>query len=421
MKKYKSDIRTEIYYKKSQAYNNENKKLETWTGSQRNKELIKKFQTSLFSKGTKQLRVAKLTWEIRKICDWLKKDLDKTNKEDIELLIANINQNENYAELTKSDYRRAIKSFYLWFEDEDQRLTNKNDNVRNDANKMYKWLKKNVKSTIKGAKHNPSSIITEEEVKKILDEGCENALEKALISTLHETGVRVGELLGMRIKHLKTKEKYAVIDVDGKTGERPVYIIRSMAYIYKWLEEHPDKKNPEALIWVSKANKYYGSPLKYYGVVRMLQRACKKAKITKKHNAHWFRHSRATILAQNKQYSDNILYKMMGWQIGSKQGQTYIHLSGHDSEIAFAECNGVIERERPEQKINFCDCGASNPSESRYCFKCGKPSSVSVLLEDVEKRNDAVSEAFDLFVKIMSNPELKKKFEDFKKSQFKHL
>ena len=55
-----------------------------------------------------------------------------------------------------------------------------------------------------------------------------------------------------------------------------------------------------------------------------------------------------------------------------------------------------------------------NDGESRYCYKCGAPLNVAVAMEDELNKKVAVDEAFEILEKIMSDPELMKKFEEFK-------
>lgn len=407
-----SEQRTNIYpYNEKSLKNTENRLIE-WRGSPRNKELISDFQEELSAKGTGKVRIAKLRAELIKICDTLNKDLDSVEYKDIRGLVAQINNNPSYAEATKSDYRRAIKGFYLWFQDEDKRLNSQNPEEREAAIRLYKFINKEVKSTYKKKSPDYSQIITEEELDTLISKGCKSALERAIVSFLHESGCRVGELLGIRIRDIELKKSYAIIKVDGKTGERRVPITKSLPHILRWKEEHPDKNNSNSLLWISKNPRFKDHPLRYIGIVRLLDRVADRAGLTKRHNPHWFRHSRATINAP--QYSEAILCKLMGWSIGSKQVQTYVHLGAGQVEKAFLQNEGLEEKKKEAPKIQVCGCGEVNPSQSKYCFKCGKPLSVSVVLADEDKKNAAIDEALMLFAKIMSDPELKAKFEAFR-------
>lgn len=411
----KNEIRTDIYYGREQTYERGQKQLLNWLGSNENKELIKRYQRYLLARKTGKLRVSKLTYQLRNVCDWLGINLDRVEKNDIERVVAEINQNSKYSVVTQADYRRVIKSFYKWFEDEDKRLEGSPQEIKK-ARELYKYLQKEISISYKRRNIEYSSLITDDDLQTLLNKGCKSIFEKAIVSILHETGMRVGELLGMRIKDIELKDKHGVIRVDGKTGARPIPISQSIPYIIKWIEdEHPNKENKNSLLWISKNNGHYGKPLRYIGIRKLLMRVFQRANLKKKCNPHFMRHSRATFSARD--YREEVLNKMMGWVPGSKMTKTYVHLNSDVVEQEFKRVNGLEEeQEKKVPKTMSCVCGSVNDSHSKYCFKCGKPLKIAVVLEDEQKSNDAISEAIGLLTKIMSNPELKNKFEEYQKN-----
>ncbi len=92
------ETKLNIYPTRERVFERELKKLKGSNVSQRNKELITEFQNYLFSTGSGDLRVAKLSSQIRIMCRWLKnglkigKDLDKLDKKDVMNLVAHINK-----------------------------------------------------------------------------------------------------------------------------------------------------------------------------------------------------------------------------------------------------------------------------------------------------------------------------------------
>lgn len=82
--------------------------------SERNKELILELHEECLSNGLSIERALFYMNRLYKIAEWLKKDLDKTTKEDIKDLVRKIELNQNYAEWTKSSYRVSVKKFYQW-------------------------------------------------------------------------------------------------------------------------------------------------------------------------------------------------------------------------------------------------------------------------------------------------------------------
>ena len=107
---------------KEAVYQKELKRLAKEKISSKNKQLIKAFHNSLFSKGCSELRVAKLSSQLRYICKDAAKDLDSLRKSNLEALLTVITKKEGYSLATREDYKRCIKQFYRWYEDEDSRL-----------------------------------------------------------------------------------------------------------------------------------------------------------------------------------------------------------------------------------------------------------------------------------------------------------
>lgn len=409
--------RTEIYYKKSEAFKRQEEILRTqWHGLDRNKELIQGFQQHLFARGTGQYRVAKLTMHMRHLCSMNpEQPLDKLTKKDAEAIVAAINRNESWGEHSKSDHRRVLKQFFKWFEDEDRRLQNGSQESRDNARRLYKYLQRDVIGKPKHQSMDYSGIITEEDALLLIDKGCRTPLERAMVAVLHETGCRVGELLNLRIRDIEHKERHGMLRLDGKTGDRRVPIIQSLPHLVKWIENHPHKENRDALLWISIHAGQYGRPFRYVGVKRILEKVFVRANIKKKNNAHHFRHSRATLIATK--YSESVLCKIMGWSLGSRQVRTYVHLGAGQVEEAFLKNHGIIDDKKQAPTVQFCSCGTTNEPTSRYCYKCGRALNVAVALEDTELMRSAIDEAVnELLVKILKDPAKLQRYEE-KKNQ----
>jgi len=388
--------------------------------SPRNKELIHKFRNYLATTTSKGLRVSKLSSQIRRVCMYLEKDLDITNKEDIQKIILYYNDIETYSDATKSDYRRAIKQFYKWFEDEDDRLESDNKEIRLEAVRMYKFLKKDVKTGYKIRKADPKTILTDEDIDYILEHGCRNIREKAIVKFLHETGCRVGELLNLHVGDLDfNNESHAMVRLDGKTGERHIAIVTSAPLLIRYLENHPFRKDSLSFLWISENRRCLNQPLMYNGVVGIVDDCFKRAGMGSKiHNLHWFRHSRGTLLAPH--LTEAILCKYMGWEIGSKQVRVYTHLRKKQVTDAILQMKGIKANTQEEYKDTpkKCVCDTINEATAQYCYKCGKPLSLEVAIKNKEVVDEEINKTMQLFMEIAKNPELMKKFEEFKKNIF---
>lgn len=403
--------RSEIYFKRDEKYDNAIAKLDVWEGSARNKELIKKFDVAVRGKGSQEYRAAKLINCLRLISDIIGKDLDTLDKDDAESFRAYVNSNQAWSRETKRDYIRNFKQFFRWYEDDDSRLYAKDEKVRREARKFYK--KAYEKNTLNGKKKRDySNILTDDDRRVLIEKGCSSSMERALVCILHEWGLRVGELLNMRIKDYQVGDKYAKITVDGKTGERTLPVLLSIPYLNAWLVDHPDKDNREALMWISTHNGHYGQPLRHIGVLKLLNRVFDKAGINKKHNPHWFRHSRATILGEV--YTQAVLCKFMGWEQGSKMAGVYCHTSEGQAERQFRQMNG-LEEEKDKDKPVECICGTINDHKARYCHKCSKPLTVSVVMEDEQLIKQQIDERMAWFMdEVLKSPSLLASYKRFK-------
>ena len=87
---------------------------------------------------------------------------------------------------------------------------------------------------------------TDEELQKILSTCADSSRDKAMLSVHAEAGTRIGELLGMKIRDFTMDKNGGIIKVDGKTGVRPIRMVKSVPYLTRWLNDHPYKDNHES-------------------------------------------------------------------------------------------------------------------------------------------------------------------------------
>ena len=400
-----------------------------------NKELIKKFQKYLYSTGSKDIRIAKLTQQLLttlKFSNFEMKDVDKDQIIDV---ISSINRRDTYqmkiysgrrgskqeyrfvertySESTKADYRRTVKQFFSWYKDEDNRLDSNEHEERRLAMKFYNYIENKVHSNVKLNEPDPSTILTDKDIKVVLEKGCNSIRDKALIRFLHETGVRAGELLNMRWKDITVHDTYAEVVVDGKTGIRPVQLTKSKCLLAK-LRNDSLEGSDDAYVWIGESVNRLRKPLSHIGTSQVVQRCFKRARVTKRHNLHWFRHSRATINGQF--WTEPIMRLYFGWSKTSKQPQRYCHTSKKQVVNAFQSFNGLLSNEEEtKNEAITCGCGQINDNISRYCERCGNALKVNYLLDDQMKVKEQLRVTFDKMVKLLGNPEDKQSFERFKK------
>ncbi len=391
------------------------KELPKWDsleGFERSKELIHKFKDGMLARGVGQARVAKVLSELRKILPMLRVEFDQAEVFNIDSVLATIQQITYLAPATKSDYRRALKQFYKWFEDHDPRLYDEDSVISRRTNQFYRYLREKVSGKYKMKRIDPNSIILPKDINKVIKKGCRTAKEKALVRFLHETGCRIGELLAMQIKDIQFGEVSAKVVLDGKTGLRQIPIVLSIELLQRWIEEHPYSDDPNAFFWVSHNPRCLYKPLKSQGVCKLLNRCFDRAGVTKKHNPHWFRHSRASLLAQK--LPEAMLCKYMGWVLGSKQVVTYVHLSNSQLEEEYLFTNGVKVPEKRILELQECNfCKKKCDGAAMFCVSCGRPLSLEVALNSQEQYQQELEKTSKFMLEMLKSEELRNRFQEF--------
>ena len=330
-----------------------------------------KFHDDSFAESLSVARVLFYMNRLWNITRWVNMDFKEMTEEDIKELVRKIEQ-MNYTEQTKLDHKKVIKKFFKWLDGNDRRV---------------KWIK-----TWMNRNNNklPDELLNKDDIWKLI-KACYNVRDKAVISVLWESGCRVGELLGMRIKSVQFDDKGAVIIVHGKTGSRRLRLVSSVPHLSNWLEHHPRKDDPEAPLWISIGSKSHAEQVMYHCLNARLRKIAKRAGIKKKVNPHMFRHSRATDLANL--LTEAQMKKYFGWTKDSKMVGIYVHLSGRDVDEAILRIHGKLdenEKLKHEQlKTQTCPiCQHENAPEADFCLRCRRPLNLRALLETEEKEKE---------------------------------
>ena len=228
---------------------------------------------------------------------------------------------------------------------------------------------------------------TDEEVKKILAVCADSSRDKAMISVHAEAGTRIGELLGMKIKDFTLDKNGGMIKVDGKTGVRPIRIVKSIPYLTRWLNDHPNKDDHESPLWVYIRNSNsFGKPMNYYGFNAILKKRIRQAKITKRISSHLFRHKEITDLAGKLTESESRMRH--GWEKTSLMPSKYTHLNQEDLDDKMLVIMGVNPEKQKEDELRECVyCKIRYPIETRFCDTCSRPLDVADAIQ-MEKEQE---------------------------------
>jgi site-specific recombinase XerD len=233
--------------------------------SQRNKDLMAKFcrdaalGKTMPGRGRKKIGPARLTGYfhlLRPLIDFLKKDLDKVNQDDMENFIEAL---EAGRILTRARRMRGTKVFYEQHPLGERYIADMKITIK----KFYKWLWGESKTYPKLVEWIDTymepkevSALTEAEVNRMLDLAGSPRV-KALVQVLFDGGFRIEEFLNIRLRHLwmrsfdpqKPQDRLFVVRVPfSKTLRRTVVMPMhaTTKWLSLWLEDHPAKPKVRA-------------------------------------------------------------------------------------------------------------------------------------------------------------------------------
>ena len=106
----------------------------------------------------------------------------------------------------------------------------------------------------------PEDMLTENEIKKLIDV-CDNLRDRAIVSLLWDSAIRVGELCSLNVGNVTNDGEHLSITVSGKTGQRIIGLISSAPLINELLNQHMHKNKLDAPLFISHNGKNYGGRL----------------------------------------------------------------------------------------------------------------------------------------------------------------
>ena len=340
-----------------------------------------------------------------------KKSWNTLNQDDIDLLVSNVMKTysvDGKETNTTYDHKKILKIFFRWV-----KLGSRSFREVGNPPEL-----KNVRTKTVADKIVREELVTPEDIVNLLSV-CSNLRDKALLHVHYEAGTRPGEILSLKIKHVKQDKYGMIIAVDGKTGARPIRLIESVPSLSKWLSSHPFKDDPESPLWINISKSNYGSRLTHQSATLILYNACKKSQIGKKINLKLFRHSEATRTAMFM--TEATLRKRHGWSPTSKMPSKYAHINQKDVEDSILGHYGIKqEEERINRVPKICPvCKNQNSYDSNTCDNCSKPLDLEKAIsleeeaqkekDDLEKRLKTIEDRFEAELKADNESEKERK------------
>lgn len=278
-------------------------------------QLIQEYRDRCFADGLGIARVTKYMQALKGLYDRSLVSIPGAIPSDIIRILANI-EREELSGWTKHDYRLALRK-YLAFCGRPE-------------------LAALVKLPNCGTHKLPEELLTPDEI-SILMNFADDPMFQALIITLYESGCRVGELLGIRRKHVQMDAMGVILMVDGKTGMRRVRVIEAAVYLDIWISEGSFKQEEPIF------------PISYAAFRKRLRVLGARAGIGKRIYPHLFRHSRATFLASYLTEAQLCAYH--GWTIGSSMPRIYVHMNSKDLDSTLMNVPTVLSPARSKSAI----------------------------------------------------------------------
>ncbi len=260
--------------------------------SAQNLALITKYDRSMIAESLAKATRHKHLQVILNLTRFLGKNWQDATKDDIENVVVRIVQeycgDSGQETNTSYDHKKILKIFFRWYKLGSRKREEVGDPDETKAVRIKKVKDKIVRE----------DLVTEEDRTLLLQVCADNLRDRAFIDCHSEAGTRPGEILSLLIRHVKFDKYGVVIHVDGKTGARPIRLLRSVPNLAAWINAHPFRDNPNAPLWVNTTRAKYGKQITYNAAYQMVRRRCRQANLPKRVYLNLFRHAEATETAQ---------------------------------------------------------------------------------------------------------------------------
>ena len=218
----------------------------------------------------------------------------------------------------------------------------------------------------------PDEILTEDEIKKLI-EFAGDARDRAIISVLYESGMRISEFASMRWRDVVFDQHGVKIYIQDhkKKQRRYCRIILGAPHLIEWKTQYLKYGEPTGnnLVFISK----YGKELQYIGYYRLIERTAKNAGVTKKITPHLFRKSRITHMVKNN-YQESVIKSMMWGNLNTDMFDVYVKLREEDIDAEMLDHLGIVKKVdtvNPLMPVPCPRCSHLNPPGTAFCGACG--------------------------------------------------
>ncbi len=212
---------------------------------------------------------------------------------------------------TIASYVRSINVFLSWAQSEGEAVA-----ARAKAPKTTKRL---------------IDVLSREEI-AAMEDAAPTERDKLIVRVLADTGIRVGELVGLTVHDLIERDRTHYLRVGGKTGERMVPIPRLYRRLLRYAQRGRPREVPSDRLFISLRRRPGGdyAPLTPSGVEQVIQELGASAGIAKRVYPHLLRHSYATW-ALTRGMNPIMLAHILGHTSLAMIQNVYSHLTPTDA------------------------------------------------------------------------------------------
>jgi len=212
------------------------------------------------------------------------------------------------------------------------------------VNYFLKWARREGEITHEAAAQVPKvpqkvlEILDRDELQR-LEDSARNERDKLIVRLFADTGIRVGELLALRLSDLVERDRNHYLRIQGKGGkERLVPIPRIHRRLERYiLRGRPGDGTSTRLFLASRRDRRTGDyePLTKSGIEQLIRNVAELAEIGRRVHPHLLRHSYATW-ALNKGMNPILLAQLLGHSSLTMIQRTYSHQTPADAHELLA-------------------------------------------------------------------------------------
>lgn len=179
-------------------------------------------------------------------------------------------------------------------------------------------------------------VLSRDEIDRI-EAAAERERDRLIVRLLADTGMRVGELVGLRITDIKSDGGRVFLTVNGKTDERDVPLMADLhRRLRRYINDTRPKKAESDRVFLALRRSPWGGvePLTESGVQQIIRDLAEAAEIGRRVHPHLLRHSFITDRL-NRQMSPIHLKEMVGHKSMAMIDRVYSHIKPADVYEAF--------------------------------------------------------------------------------------